>query len=218
VAPGPSWRTEPARAGGRWLAYREVDPRWPPLYRGAGEAIPTQESGRWHRQGHGYAQYMSLDATAAWAELIRREEIRDEDRRRAARRNLWRITVEERDIADLSTFEKFEACGLDPRLAVGSWEDSHRLAEELRRAGYRGLLTPSAALPDAVNLTVFGERYEVEISTGEVAPGNPDPGLWYPVVLVAPSTRPPRRALEQTCYRGEPHPGLERWRKERRSA
>jgi hypothetical protein len=161
---------------------------------------------------------MSLDPTAAWAEFIRREEIRDEDRRRAAHRHLWRVTVEEQDIADLSTFEKFEECGLDPGLAVGIWDTSQRLAGALSGAGYRGLLTPSAALPGAVNLTVFGERYEVEISTGTTAPGNPDPSLWYPVVLVASSARPPRRALEQVCYQGEPHRGLEHWRSERRSA
>ncbi len=161
---------------------------------------------------------MSLDPTAAWAEFIRREEIRDEDRRRAAHRNLWRVTIEESDVADLSSFERFAKCGLDPELAVGEWDASQRLADELCRAGYRGLLTPSAALPGAVNLTVFGERYEVEISTGVVAPGNPNPGLWYPVVLVASSARPPRRALEQACYYGERHPALERWRKERRSA
>jgi len=160
---------------------------------------------------------MSLDPTAAWAEFIRREEIRDEDRRRAGRRNLWRVTVEETNIADLSSFEKFEKCGLDPRIAIAGWDASHKLSAELSHAGYRGLLTPSAALPEAVNLTVFGERYEVEISTGDTAPGNPDPGLWYPVVLVGSSARPPRRALEQTCYRGERHPGFERWRKEHRS-
>jgi RES domain len=218
VAPGPSWQAEPERAGGQWLAYREVDPRWPPLYRAAGERIPSQESGRWRLQGYGYTQYMSLDPMAAWAEFIRREEIRDEDRRRAAHRNLWRVTVEESDIADLSSFDRFEECGLDPAVAVGDWGPSQRLADELIRAGYRGLLTPSAALPCAVNLTVFGERYEVEISTGVAAAGNPDPSLWYPVVLVASSARPPRRALEQTCYRGERHSGLEAWRKERQSA
>jgi len=217
VAPGPSWQTEPERARGRWLAHREVDPRWPPLYRGAGERTPSQETGRWHREGEGYAQYMSLDPLAAWAEFVRREEIRDEGRRRAARRNLWRITVEETDIADLSSFERMAECGLDPKVAIGGWKASHRLAGELRDAGYRGLLTPSAALPGAVNLTVFGERYEVEISTGETAPGNPDPALWYPVTLVASSARPPKRALERACHRGDEHAGFERWRHGRAS-
>lgn len=218
MAPDPSWQAEPERARGRWLAHREVDPRWPPLYRGAGERTPSQETGRWHREGEGYAQYMSLDPLAAWAEFVRREEIRDEERRRAARRNLWRITVEETDIADLSSFERIDSCGLDPGVAIGPWRRSHQLATELKDAGYRGLLTPSAALPGAVNLTVFGERYEVEISTGETAHGNPDPGLWYPATLVASSARPPKRALEQTCHRGDAHVEFERWRYGRASA
>ena len=102
-------------------------------------------------------------------------------------------------------------------MAIGEWRRSHRLADDLKDAGYRGLLTPSAALPGAVNLTIFGERYEVEISTGETAPGNPDPALWYPATLVASSARPPRRALEQTCHRGEEHAELERWRRGRAS-
>lgn len=212
MAPAHSWRTDPERASARWLAYREVDPHWPPLYRGAGETHPSQESGRWHRQGEGYAQYMSLDPQAAWAEFVRREEIRDEERRRAAHRNVWRVTVEETEIADLSSFERFASCGLDPEVAIGPWRSSHALADELRGAGYRGLLAPSAALPGAVNLTVFGERYEVEIATGEVAPGNPDPALWYPVTLVGSSARPPKRALERTVYRGEAHNGFELWR------
>lgn len=218
MARGLSWRTEPARAEGSWLAYREVDPQWPPLYRAAGEAIPSQESARWHRQGEGYAQYMSLDSTGAWAEFIRREEIRDEDRRRAAKRNLWRITVEEASIADLSSFQKLADCGLDPEIAVGPWSASQGLADLLRDSGYRGLLTPSAALPGAVNLTIFGERYEIEISTGETAPGNPDPGLWYPVLLVASSARLPQRAMERTCHAGEDHAGLREWQERRASA
>jgi RES domain len=168
--------------------------------------------------GEGYAQYMSLDPVASWAEFIRKEEIRDESRLKEARRNLWRVTVEERDIADLSSFEKFEICGLDPGIAVGALDASHALADDLRDAGYRGLLAPSAALPGAVNLTVFGERYEIEIATGVQAPENPDPSLWFPVVLVASSARPPQRALTLTCHRGERHRGLEEWRAGRTGA
>jgi RES domain-containing protein len=155
---------------------------------------------------------MSLDSTAAWAEFIRREEIRDRERLKSARRHLWRVTVEETEIADLSTFDAFEQCGLSPAVAIGDHQQSHALADELREHGYRGLLAPSAAFPGAVNLTVFGERYEVEISTGQQAPGNPDPALWYPVLLVASSARPPNRAMERTCYRGERHLGFEEWK------
>jgi len=161
---------------------------------------------------------MSLDPLAAWAEFVRREEIRDEERRRAAHRNVWRITVEETDIADLSDFERFAACGLNPATAIGSWRQSHLLADDLREAGYHGLLTPSAALPGAVNLTIFGERYEIEIATGETAPGNPDPRLWYPATLVASRARPPKRTLERTCQRGDEHTEYERWRRERSPA
>jgi RES domain len=155
---------------------------------------------------------MSLDPMASWAEFIRREEIHDVDQLKEARRNLWRVTVEETEIADLSSFAKIESCGLDAEVAVGGFSASHALADDLCEAGYRGLLAPSAALPGAVNLTVFGERYEVEIATGEHAPGNPDPSLWFPVVLVASNARPPRQALALASHRGESHRGLEEWR------
>ena len=39
-------------------------------------------------------------------------------------------------------------------------EEAQALADELRAAGYRGLLSPSAALAGATNLTLFGPRYE----------------------------------------------------------
>jgi hypothetical protein len=68
-----------------------------------------------------------------------------------------------------------------------------------------------------VNLTVFGERYEVEITSGETHAGNPDPSLWYPVMMTAPTTHPPEQALLRTCHRNEMHMGLEAWRAERRS-
>lgn len=212
MARAPSWRTEPRRLSGVWLAYRQVDPRWTPLYRSAGEPAPTQESGRSHRQGEGYVQYMSLEPAGAWCELVRREEIRDHHRRRAVRRNLWRITVQEREIADLSNFDAFEECGLDPGISVGPRAKAQALGVKLREAGYRGVLSPSAALPGTVNLAVFGERYEIEIATGTEHPGNPDPSLWFPALLIAPSAHPPAQAMSQTCYRGDTHPGLADWR------
>lgn len=217
MARAPSWVSEPKRLSGVWSAYRQVDPRWPPLYRSSGEPRPTQESGRWHRQGEEYVQYMSLEPAGAWCELVRREEIRDHDRRSAVRRNLWRITVQEHDIADLSGFDTFEECGLDPGIAVGPRAKAQALGAELREAGYRGVLAPSAALPGAVNLAVFGERYEIEIATGTEHPGNPDPALWFPALLIAPAAHPPAQALSRTCYRGEKHRGFAAWRKSKGS-
>lgn len=201
-----SWRHEPARLESTWTAYRQVAPKWPPLVHAAGAAYPEQESGRWHQLGEGYAQYTALTPQGAWAELVRYHGIRDEDLAREQRRNLWVVRVAERDIADLSTFGAYEACGLDPALAVGPHEDARILAAELRDAGYRGLLSPSAALPGTVNLTVFGERYEIL----ERDVDGLDPDTWMSCERAAMEAWPPLELLTRTCFRGQPHLGLQR--------
>jgi hypothetical protein len=202
-----SWRTEPARVATTWHCYRQVSPKFPPLYHAAGEPTPSQESGRWHVQGHGYAQYLSLSPQGAWAELVRYYSIRDEDLAREQRRNLWLMLVREGDIADLGTFEHWDAAGLDPRCAVGPHADCQRLGEELLAAGFRGVLSPSAALPGVMNLTLFGERYE-QIRTGGLEGWtNPDPNIFLPCERVAQEASPPMELITETCFINGPHAG-----------
>jgi hypothetical protein len=201
-----SWRAEPARVGGPWSAYRQTATDTAPLYHSAGEAYPSQQSGRWHGYGEGYAQYLALEASGAWCELIRYERIRAHTRATEYVRRLWLVHVDEEEIADLSTFEHYERCGLDPRLAVGEHDASRQLAEELRDAGYRGLLSPSAALAGATNLTLFGERYEKVLRTRPDQWPNPRPGLRLACNLVAESG-PPVELVTETCFVGMEHDG-----------
>lgn len=210
----PSWAAEPARVDGRWTAFRQVSPDWAPLYHAAGEPQPSQQSGRWHRVGDAYAQYMSLDSSGAWAELIRFENIRGDARAEQYRRTLWVFSVQEQEIADLSSFDHYVACGLDPSLAVGEHEASQALADELRTAGYRGVLSPSAALEGAVNLTLFGERYEKVLQTGVERWENPRPELLLPCTLVVEGS-PPRELLTDAIAIGQPHTGLAVWERSR---
>jgi RES domain-containing protein len=170
----------------------------------AGAPRPAQESGRWHRRGEGYAQYLSLSASGAWAELLRHLSIHSAELAALQRRNLWAVTVVEHDIADLAGFDAWASCGLDPALAVGSQDKSQELADELRAAGYRGVLSPSAALPGTANLALFGERYEWSAGFG----ANPDPELWLDVELAAPGAHPPAALIPATCFAGQPHAGL----------
>jgi RES domain len=209
-----SWRTEPPRVAGEWRAFRQVSPQWPPLYHAAGEPIPSQSSGRWHRVGEGYAQYLSLEPLGAWSELVRFEGIRGTHRAEQYRRRLWLALVRERDIADLSDFALWEACGLDPALAVGAHEPAQALAGELRAAGYRGLLSPSAALAGATNLTLFGPRFEKVLLGGLERWGNPAPDRWLPCSLVAEGS-PPAQLIVETTFRDMEHEGLVAWLHER---
>ena len=200
------WRVDPTRLSGDWSCYRQTSPDWPALYHAAGEPAPSQISGRWHRQGEDYAQYLSLEPLGAWAELVRYEAIHTAERARSYHRRLWLCFVRETEIADLSTFDAYQQCGLDAGIAVGDHAASQALADELRAAGYRGLLSPSAALVGATNLTLFGERYERVMLGGLDRWRNPRPDLFIPCSLVVEGG-PPVQLLEQTTFEGMPHPG-----------
>jgi RES domain len=204
-----SWEAEPPRTGGPWFAYRQVAPDTAPLFHAAGERSPSQRSGRWHEQGVGYAQYLSLEPAGAWAELVRYERIRFRPRAAAYVRRLWLVYVEERDIADLRSFQAYEECGLDPRLAVGDHPASQNLAQELLSSGYRGILSPNAALAGATNLTLFGQRYEKVLKTRPDEWRNPNPDVRLACHLAAEG--PPLADLvTQTCFVGMPHDGYRR--------
>lgn len=208
-----SWQTEPARVSGERHCYRQVDPKWAPLYHAAGEPTPSQSDARWHRLGEGYAQYMALEPLGAWAELVRYEGIRGNARADEYRRKLWLMFVREDDIADLSTFGHYDACGLDPRLAVGKHTESQKLADELRDAGFRGVLSPSAALVGATNLTLFGARYEKVRLGGLDRWPNPQPGLRVPCSLVVEGN-PPDPLITDAVFEDMEHDGYRDWLKD----
>lgn len=215
----PSWAAEPTAVAGRWVAYRHVADGVPPLWHGAGNTTLRQESGRWHREGESFVQYLALSSDGAWAEFVRYDGVRVDARRRRALRSLWQLCVLADGIADLSTFDKWEACGLDPEIAVGDHIRSQALASELRRARYRGVLSPSAALDvdGAVNLTLFGARIEQHVR-GLPLPDEPVGGPnapWLPAILLTDRGAPTPFAMERTCYRTTPHRTLAEWRSRR---
>ncbi|MFT3860655.1 RES family NAD+ phosphorylase [Micropruina sp.] len=213
TVPGASChgKQSPRRVRVERLLYRQVDSRNPPLFHSGGAPKPIQPSGRWNRVGLEYAQYFAHSARGAWAEAIRYFHIRGKDRLDEMTRDMWAVWVACDDIADLATFDDYAACGLDPAIAV---EDDHARAQslghELRRAGFRGVQSPSASLSGAVNLTLFGERYEYQ--TDQPAQwSNPDPDLWVPVELVAERASPIGSLMRETRYHKQPHLGLCAW-------
>ncbi len=86
-------------------------------------------------------------------------------------------------------------------MATGPHEHSQRLADDLRAAGYRGVLSPSAALPGATNLTLFGMRFEKVLLGRLETWTNPDPDVWLPCTLVAEG-HPPARLVEEAVFFG----------------
>jgi RES domain-containing protein len=207
-----SWRTEPKAVSGEWTCFRQVSPAWPPLYHNAGTPAPDQESGRWHRKGEDYAQYLALSPLGAWAECARYYSVRSARQAREIKRNLWLVFARERRVADLSSFDRYDACGLDPAIAVDPDQTASRdLADELRAGGFRGVLSPSAALPGVLNLTVFGERYERVLLTDPATWDNPDPDSWLPVQAVVEEAPIPVQLCTETVFRTKKHQGYREW-------
>jgi hypothetical protein len=212
-----SWRHEPARLSGEWVAFRQAGAGYPPLWHPGSRYQPTpQPSARWHREEEGYAQYFSLETDGAWAELVRYEGIRTESDRVEQRVRLWQFWITESAIADFETFDKIEATGLDPAIFVSDdHEPCQALADELREGGYRGLLTPSAAPSGATNLTLFGPRRELYRSHGWTPAANARPDLYVVLNLAADAGAPPVHIIEATRHFGDAHVGHDVWRRQR---
>lgn len=149
---------------------------------------PNTDPGRWHRVGDGPTQYLSTTVEGAWAELIRAEGLRSEAEVALIRMPMWVAELDIRRIADYGTFEKADAAGFPAEALID--EDYDRCQEEggrLRNAGCQGVLAPSAALPNSVNLTLFGPRIASRwhvpaalassIPATEIAVGSPPEGI-----------------------------------------
>jgi hypothetical protein len=151
-------------------------------------ARENSRPGRWHGRGDGPTQYMSLSSDGAWAELIRREELRSEDEVAMVSVSMWAIDLNQAMIVDYSTFDCAEASGFDPEALVEEdYERCQREARRLRGLKFAGILAPSAALPGALNVTLFGPRVAStwgkppvlasSIPAGIITKGAPPPGL-----------------------------------------
>lgn len=117
------------------------------------------QAGRWHRSGDGPTQYLALSTDGAWAELIRNEELSAEDEVAMVSVSMWAVFIKGGVIANYGTFEHAERAGFDPvALVEDNYERCQNEGARLRSQGFSGVLAPSAALPGALNLTLFGPR------------------------------------------------------------
>lgn len=166
-------------------------------------------SERWHTAGDGPTQYLSATADAAWAELIRNENLRSKGDLELVQMGLWQVRVAEAPIADYRDFETAERAGFAPEALVD--DDHERCRAEgrrLREAGFRGVLYPSAALPGEVNLALFGPRILLPWGTPRaLASGVPG------ALLTVGS--PPEELLPRVRHAGAPHAGLTQYRRAR---
>jgi RES domain-containing protein len=175
-------------------------------------ARENTEPGRWRMRGDGPTQYLSQSTDGAWAELIRNEELSTEDEVAMVSVQMWAVAVNQAMIVDYSTLERADAAGFDPGALVD--EDHSRCQREgarLRALGYSGVRAPSAALPDAINLTLFGPRMA---STWDRPPLLASS---LPATVITKGAPPPG-LLAHVRQIGAPHAGLVAYEYARRAS
>lgn len=171
-------------------------------------ARPNSRPARWHAGGDGATQYLSVEPAGAWAELARAESLRDEGDLGLVRMQIWVVRVTQAGVVDYRDFALSERAGFPPDALVD--DDHSRCRAEgrrLRDLGYRGVLAPSAALADTLNLALFGPR---------VASGwwrEPALASSVPAAVVAVGA-PPAGLAARVRHAGTAHAGYERYRLE----
>jgi len=165
----------------------------------------NRSAGRWNYAREAATQYLSADPDTAWAELIRYEGLRDENGVALVRMQIWAVSLEQGNLADYGTFEKAEAAGFSPAALIDDdWTECQREAERLRALGYAGVVAPSAALPFALNVTLFGPR--VRTSWGRAT----RLASALPACVVAVGS-PPVGLVSRVRHYGAPHEGYDHY-------
>ena len=178
------------------VAYRATS------YDGPFWAGPNRRDGRWNIAGTRSVQYLAQDADAPWAELLRGENLRTEHDAGMLSATIWQIRVVEQPVADYSSFDIAEAAGFPPEALVDDdWERCQAEATRVQSLGYRGILSPSAALPGSTSLTLFGPRVKVPwsttVRTASTLPAQP-----------LATGQPPAGLVARVRFRGQQHPLL----------
>ena len=152
----------------------------------------NSREGRWHVVGDPPTQYWSTTPDGAWAELIRAEELTLEDELDLLRMPIWVCRIPCLGLIDLRDSASQEQHGITAAdLTSEDWSACQRVATHVR-ASARGVISPSAAMDDASNVTLFGPRRAIALEqrpalasavpSAVVAHGRPRPGL-IPSVL-----------------------------------
>ena len=165
-------------------------------------ARENSDPGPWHAHGDGPTQYLAMSTDGAWAELIRNEELRTEDEVALVSVSMWAVRVNQAMVVDYSTFHRAEAAGFDPAALVDEdYRPCQREGARLRALGYSGILAPSAALEDGVNLTPFGPRVASAWNRPPLLASS------LPATIITKGAPPPG-LLARVRQIGAPHGGL----------
>lgn len=165
---------------------------------------PNTRPGRWSHPGDGtVAQYCTLDVASAIAEMVRFEDLREVDDARELRVSIWELRIDEGAIADYSTPKRATRQGSNwESLVSDSWDECRAEGMRIMEAGGRGVLAPSAALPQGVALTLFGPRTEIAWAA------EPSLSIQIPARHIVHGA-PGKHLVGDTRFFQDPYPDLE---------
>lgn len=151
---------------------------------------------RWNLALEGPTQYWSLTPAGAWAEHIRFNDIVTEAELDEVRIPVWMCRLPSTgllDLRDTGVRNRYHLTLAD--LTANDWSACQRAATAMRADGARGVLTSSAALGEATNVTLFGPRRAIALDR------EPALASAVPAAVVAIG-RPPRGLVDRVIRAG----------------
>ncbi len=159
---------------------------------------PNTRAQRWNVTLAGPTQYWSSSADGAWAEHIRFNDIRTEAELDEVRIPIWVCRLSSTGLLDLRETEVRDRYDLTlGDLTADGWNACQRAATAMRAQGIRGILSPSAALPNATNITLYGPRRAIAFDR------RPALASAVPAAIVAIG-RPPKKLVDRVIHHASP--------------
>ncbi len=167
--------------------------------------VPAAQPARFNRgDDDDPTQYLSLHPLGPHAELMRNSDLRAPERVRAVRMRTWALEVPLDDLPEVS-FDTADRFGITAEELVADDRSAcQRLAARLRGQS-SGLIAPSAALPGARNVILFGSRVAAPYLTVPVST------LDIPSSVTSEAGRPLVSLLDLVRFTGDVHPALDAW-------
>jgi hypothetical protein len=122
--------------------------------------------------------------------------------------SLWQVEIEQTGIADYGNFEKAEEAGFPPEALIDDNQAACRAEGlRLRKAGFTGVLYPSAALPGEISLVLFGPKILLPWGAPRVLASGV-PGMRLTVGA------PPLDVLPRVRHIGARHTGFSKYKRQ----
>lgn len=174
---------------------------------------PNRSPGRYNRAGSPPTQYICLHPLGPWAEYLRYHDLRRPEDAADRRLNVWALRVDLADAVEIDFENASQIFKVPPEDLVGDdYTVCQELADRLRvdAAAPKAIVVPSAALPGARNLVIFGPREAIPYLWAPIDAGD------IPACIITKASQSPDGLLERVRFSGESHAELDAWLSGRR--